>query len=81
MRVIRSVRDTHGNVIRKQPPGGTGQQRCMKCQNMCLPKRLPNGKVVMRCSGCGASYVNTALDTKPVPQLPRPGASTRRVRL
>ncbi len=75
MKIIRSVKDTRGNVIRKQPAGGMGQQRCMKCHNICGIKRLPGGKVVMQCVGCGANYVSSALDG---PRPARLGALPKR---
>ena len=76
MKIIRSVQDSQGNVIQKQPAGGTGQQRCGKCQGICTAGRLPGGKLVMKCNGCGASYVGTPLDG---PKPPRPGAVPKRV--
>ena len=62
MKIIRSLRDAKGNLIQKQPTGGVGRQRCMKCQSLCVPSKLNNGATVMQCRGCGATYVCRALD-------------------
>ena len=43
-KVIRSVQDANGNIIQKQPEGGPGRTRCMKCQCICTVQRLPDGK-------------------------------------
>lgn len=75
MKVIHSVRDARGNVIQKQPEAGTGQMRCMKCQMMCTAQRMPDGRAVMKCSGCGANYNITSLDA---PRDPQPGVVPRR---
>lgn len=75
MKIIRSVKDTRGNIIRKQPAAGIGQLRCSKCQNMCTTKRLPGGKVVMQCTACGANYVSSPMDG---PKQARPGALPKR---
>ena len=75
MKIIRSVRDARGVTIQKQPEAGVGQMRCMKCQGMCTAQRLPTGKVVMKCGGCGANYEVTSMDT---PKTPLPGAVPRR---
>ena len=61
MKIIRSVRDTQGNIIQKQPDVGTGQQRCLKCHNMCITQRRADGKTVSVCGGCGAQYVSQGL--------------------
>ena len=74
-RVIRSVRDARGNVIQKQPTAGVGQQRCMKCQRICTAQRLPNGKQVMKCGGCGATYTSKRLD---VPKVVNPNGQVPR---
>ena len=76
MKIIRSVRDAKGNLIQKQPEGGVGRHRCMKCQGLCIPVRLPNGTQVMQCQGCGANYVSQSLDAK---KPPRPGVVPRRL--
>lgn len=75
MKVIRSVRDTRGNIIQKQPDAGVGAQRCMKCQCLCTGQRKADGKMVMQCSGCGASYVNQSLDR---PKTAQAGVVPRR---
>jgi len=62
MKIIRSVRDTRGNVIQKSPDGGVGRTRCPKCQMLCTAQRAADGKQVMQCGGCGAAYVNTSMD-------------------
>lgn len=56
MRIIRSVQDSQGNILDKQPDGGTGRTRCMKCQSLCIPQTLPDGSKVMQCQGCGGNY-------------------------
>lgn len=75
MKIIRSVRDAKGNIIQKQPEGGVGRHRCMKCQGLCIPVSLPSGKQVMQCQGCGANYTTQSLDA---PKAPRPGVVPRR---
>jgi hypothetical protein len=74
MKVIRSVRDTRGNVIQKQPTGGAGRLRCPKCKGICTSQTMPNGKSVMRCP-LGHSYVVQALSPA---RVPVPGAIKRR---
>lgn len=74
MKVIRSVRDTRGNVVQKQPSGGAGRLRCPKCHGLCTTQAMPNGKSVMRCPA-GHSYVVNALSS---PKVPVPGALKRR---
>lgn len=69
-KVIRSLRDARGNVIQKQPEHGVGQQTCMKCLRMCVSTRMPDGTVVMKCTGCGASHMGKPLDG---PRDPKPG--------
>ncbi len=76
MKIIRGTKDNKGNVFQKTPEGGVGRQRCMKCQNICTSQRLPDGKQVMKCGGCGASYTVSPLDA---PKQPRPGALPTRV--
>jgi hypothetical protein len=71
MKIIRGTRDHKGNVFQKTPAGGVGRHRCMKCQQLCTAQRLPDGKLVMKCGGCGASYTATSMDG---PKAPRPGA-------
>ena len=71
MKIIRGTRDAKGNVIQKQPSGGVGQQRCMKCHQICQGHTQANGQVTMRCNGCGAQYTSTAMDA---PKAPAPGA-------
>ena len=75
MKVIRSVRTPNGTVIQKQPDAGMGQQRCMKCQNLCTLQRLPNGMQVMLCSGCGATHQGRPMDKS---HAAKPGAVPRR---
>jgi ribosomal protein S27E len=62
MKVIRSVQDARGNIIQKQPEGGVGRTRCMKCQNLCTMQSLPDGTQVMRCGACGANYQHQSFD-------------------
>lgn len=69
MRIIRGTRDAKGNVITKQQEGGVGRVRCMKCQRLAVPTRLPNGKEVLQCQGCGAQFTRAPLD-KPAPTQP-----------
>ena len=68
-KIIRSRQDSRGNVIQKQPEGGPGRTRCMKCQCLCTTTCLANGMVVQSCSGCGANYVSTLLDAPKDPVL------------
>jgi hypothetical protein len=70
-KIIRSVRDTRGNVIQKQPAGGAGRLKCPRCSGNCTAQSMPNGKRVMACQKCGASYVVGAMSSVKVPQ---PGA-------
>jgi hypothetical protein len=76
MRIIRSVRDARGNVFQKQPTGGAGRLRCSRCSGVCTAQRLPNGKQVMRCGSCGASYTTTPLGGA---RAPVPGAVPKRI--
>jgi hypothetical protein len=76
MKIIRSVRDTRGNVIQKQPKAGAGQQRCPKCSGMCTAQRSADGKLVMKCGSCGASYISRGLDAA---RKARPAASPTRL--
>jgi hypothetical protein len=72
MKVIRSVRDTRGNVIQKQPSGGVGQLKCPKCGlGRCTSKTMPNGRRVMQCNSCSASYVVGSMTS---PRVAQPGA-------
>jgi hypothetical protein len=57
MRIIRSRQNAQGVRFQKQPEGGTGRTRCMKCQGICTTQHLPSGQLVHKCGGCGASYV------------------------
>lgn len=75
MKIIRSVRDTKGNVIQKMPEGGIGQTRCPKCQMVCTAQTLANGQAVTQCGGCGANYTSSAMDR---PKAPAPGVVPRR---
>ena len=61
MRIIRSVRDTKGNTIQKQPQNGAGRIRCMKCQQLCTAVLRPDGSKVIQCQGCGAQYSSRGL--------------------
>lgn len=70
-KVIRSVRDTRGNVFQKVPAGGVGRLKCPRCSGNCTASHMPNGKRVMRCGQCGASYVTGALSS---PKVAQPGA-------
>ena len=72
MKIIRSLRDAKGNLIQKQPAGGVGRQRCMKCQNLCVPTRMSNGAMVMQCRGCGATYACRPIDTPKTASSIRP---------
>lgn len=42
----------------------TGAQRCMRCKNPVAKARTPDGREVMRCTGCGTEWVSRPLDTK-----------------
>jgi hypothetical protein len=75
MRIIRGTRDAKGNVFQKQPAGGTGRIRCMKCQNLCTRQRMPDGREVMKCGGCGAAYAITQMSG---PRALRPGEVPKR---
>lgn len=84
MKIIRSVKDARGNIIQKQPPGGIGRLKCPKCQRgVTTAKVMPNGKRVLSCNSCGASYVVGSMDHKvhvPVPgstQKPRAASPMR----
>jgi hypothetical protein len=75
MRIIRSVRDARGNIIQKQPPGGAGRLKCPKCQRgVCSSKQMPNGKRIMSCTSCGASYVVGSMDR---PHVAQPGSTLK----
>lgn len=67
MKIIRGTQDSKGVVYQKQPEGGTGRMRCMKCGQICSATRLPNGTPVMQCGGCGATHTTAALDKPYVP--------------
>lgn len=67
MKIIRSVRDARGNTFQKQPQGGVGRTRCPKCSNLCIAQRMPDGKEVMACQGCGANYVSQSMDAQVKP--------------
>lgn len=71
MRIIRSVRDNRGNVIAKTPAGGVGRLKCPKCSGNCTAQHMPNGKRVMKCGNCSASYVVGAMSS---PKVAQPGA-------
>ena len=75
-KIIRSVQDPAGNIIQKQPEGGTGRTRCMKCQCIVTAQRQGSGQMVMKCSGCGAAYTSSPLDR---PRAARPGEVPKRV--
>lgn len=62
MRIIRGTRDAQGNVITKVGEGGVGRVRCMKCQGVAVPHRLPNGKQVLKCTSCQAVYGSVPMD-------------------
>ncbi len=65
MRVLRGTKDIKGNKLFKQPAGGSGRLRCMRCQGLATPFTLTDGKQAMRCNTCGAVYGVTALDAGP----------------
>lgn len=72
MKVIRAVRDTRGNVIQKVPAGGVGRMKCPKCSmGNCTAQNMPNGRRVMKCNNCGASYVVSPMTS---PKVAQPGA-------
>jgi hypothetical protein len=71
MKIIRGTQDAKGNVFEKQPDGGTGRMRCMKCHQLVTPQTMPDGKQVMQCGGCGATHTSSPMDR---PQQPMPGA-------
>lgn len=70
MRIIRGTRDAKGNIITKQQEGGVGRVRCMKCLRIAVPVTLPNGKQVLKCQGCGASFTSAPLDRNATPVRP-----------
>lgn len=70
MRIIRGTQDAKGNIFQKQPEGGTGRMRCMKCQCLVVPVTLAGGKQVMQCMGCGANHTTAPMDK---PYTPPPG--------
>ena len=70
MRIIRGTRDAKGNIITKQQEGGVARLRCMKCLRLAIPTTLPNGKQVLKCQGCGATFTSTAMDSKAAPTRP-----------
>lgn len=65
MKIIRGTQDNKGNVFEKQPEGGTGRMRCMKCSQLVVPSALADGRQVMQCIGCGANHVSTSMDRPP----------------
>jgi hypothetical protein len=67
MKIIRGTQDAKGNVFQKQPEGGTGRLRCMKCTSLITPQVLPDGSRVMQCGGCGANHTISAMDRPPPP--------------
>lgn len=67
MKIIRGTQDAKGVVYQKQPDGGTGRMRCMKCQGLMTKQRLADGTEVVKCGGCGANHKVVALD-RPTPQ-------------
>lgn len=69
MKIIRGTRDAKGNIITKQQEGGVARVRCMKCQGLAVPTTLPDGREVLKCTGCGAMYARVAMD-KPAPTQP-----------
>ena len=62
-RVMRGTRDAKGTNFFKQPVGGTGRLRCMKCSGIASSVTLANGTTVMRCAACGAQYTAAPLGT------------------
>lgn len=75
MKIIRGTQDARGVVYQKQPEGGTGRLRCMKCQQIMAKVRLANGQEVVQCQGCGASHTTSSMDK---PYTPPPGTVPRR---
>lgn len=64
MKIIRGTKDAKGNVVTKQPAGGVGRLRCMKCQNLMTMTTLPSGAKVMKCNGCGANHTTGSMEAK-----------------
>lgn len=69
MKIIRGTQDAKGNVFQKQPDGGTGRLRCMKCGQLAIATTLTTGKAVMQCQGCGMQSTISAMD-RPQPAAP-----------
>jgi hypothetical protein len=65
MRIIRGTQDAKGVIYQKQPDGGTGRMRCMKCTSLVVQATLHDGKQVMQCTGCGANHTVSSMDKPP----------------
>lgn len=75
MKIIRGTQDAKGRVFQKQPEGGTGRMRCMKCSCLMTNVVTPDGKSVIQCGGCGAMHTTAGMDKK---YTPPPGTVPRR---
>jgi ribosomal protein S27E len=58
-KIIRGTLDNKNRTILKQPEGGVGRVRCMKCQQLAVAQLGPDGKQQFKCQGCGAIIKST----------------------
>lgn len=43
-------------VVKSASIGGMRQIRCVRCGQMAVPTRLPNGQMAYACTACGAKF-------------------------